>query len=83
MKNMRQAYTGDNRTQRARGRRAIVWAAAVLLCAALLPSCKGKPPPPPPPPAVTVVQPVERLITDYIETTGSTQAILTVHSAHA
>ena len=78
MKSMRQAHAGDKRTQRTRGRRAIVWAAAVLLCAALLPSCKGKPPPPPPPPAVTVVQPVERLITDYIETTGSTQAILTV-----
>lgn len=57
---------------------AAVWAAAALLCAAFLLSCRAKPAPPPPPPAVTVVRPVARLITEYIESTGSTQAILTV-----
>jgi RND family efflux transporter MFP subunit len=41
-------------------------------------SCKAKPAPPPAPPAVTVVHPVVQLITDYIESTGSTQAIMTV-----
>ena len=33
---------------------------------------------PPPPPTVTVAQPVERRVTDYLELTGSTQAIKTV-----
>ncbi len=33
---------------------------------------------PPPPPKVTVSQPVKRLVTDYLEFTGNTQAINTV-----
>lgn len=33
---------------------------------------------PPPPPTVTVAQPAERRVTDYLELTGSTQAIKTV-----
>ncbi len=33
---------------------------------------------PPPPPAVTVVQPVSRTVTDYLELTGNTQAFNTV-----
>ena len=33
---------------------------------------------PPPPPAVTVAQPVQRVVTDYLELTGNTQAIYTV-----
>ena len=41
-------------------------------------SCREKAPPPPPPPSVTVAQPVERRVTDYLELTGSTQAIRTV-----
>ncbi len=54
---------------------------ASLICpifAAYLAGCKEKLPPPPPPPAVTVVQPVQRTITDYLELTGTTQAIQTV-----
>jgi len=41
-------------------------------------ACKEKPPPPPPPPTVTVAQPVQRTVTDYLELTGNTQAIKTV-----
>jgi len=33
---------------------------------------------PPPPPAVTVAQPVQRVVTDFLELTGNTQAIYTV-----
>jgi RND family efflux transporter MFP subunit len=33
---------------------------------------------PPPPPAVTVAQPVQRPVTDYLELTGNTQAVMTV-----
>jgi len=33
---------------------------------------------PPPPPTVTVAQPVRRVVTDYLECTGNTQAIKTV-----
>jgi len=41
-------------------------------------ACKEKTPPPPPPPTVTVAQPVERTVTDYLELAGNTQAIETV-----
>jgi len=41
-------------------------------------ACKEKPPPSPPPPIVTVAQPVQRTVTDYLELTGNTQAIKTV-----
>jgi RND family efflux transporter MFP subunit len=33
---------------------------------------------PPPPPAVTVAQPVQGKVTDYLELTGNTQAVITV-----
>jgi len=41
-------------------------------------ACKEKTSPPPPPPEVTVAQPVQRIVTDYLELTGNTQAIYTV-----
>jgi len=41
-------------------------------------ACKEKTPPPPPPPTVTVAQPVQRTVTDYLELTGNTRAIKTV-----
>jgi len=41
-------------------------------------ACKEKTSPPPPPPTVTVAQPVQRTVTDYLELTGNTQAIKTV-----
>jgi len=41
-------------------------------------ACKEKVSHPPPPPTVTVVQPVERTVTDYLELAGNTQAIKTV-----
>src|SRR5262245_49812100 len=45
----------------------------------LLPGCGEKPKPqPPPPPSVTVAQPVRRMVTDYLDLTGNTQAIYSV-----
>ncbi len=45
----------------------------------LLAGCEKKTPnAPPPPPTVTVTQPVQRVVTDYLELTGNTQAINTV-----
>ena len=41
-------------------------------------ACKEKTPPPPPPPTVTVAQPVQRTVTDYLELTGNTRAIKAV-----
>ena len=49
-----------------------------LILLLLLLACKEKAPFVPPPPAVTVVQPVQRTVTDYLELTGNTQAIRTV-----
>lgn len=44
-----------------------------------LPGCGGKSKQqPPPPPKVTVAQPVQRAVADYVELTGNTQAIYTV-----
>ena len=54
------------------------WAILCLLLALLLPSCKEKPRPAPSPPAVTVAQPLERIVTDHLDLTGNTQAIMTV-----
>jgi RND family efflux transporter MFP subunit len=48
------------------------------MLAVYLVGCKEKLPPPPPPPTVTVAQPVQRTVTDYLELTGNTQAIETV-----
>jgi RND family efflux transporter MFP subunit len=54
-----------------------VW--AICLISLILPiACKEKASAPPPPPAVTVAQPVQRIVTDYLELTGNTQAIYTV-----
>jgi len=45
----------------------------------LLADCKGKKPQaPPPPPKVSVVQPLQRKVTYYLELTGNTQAVNTV-----
>src|SRR4029434_3697112 len=47
--------------------------------AVILAGCKDTPKPqPPPPPKVTVAQPQQRMVTDYLELTGTTQAIYTV-----
>jgi len=54
-----------------------VW--AICLVFLIFPiACKEKAPAPPPPPAVTVAQPVRKVVTDYLELTGNTQAIYTV-----
>ena len=51
----------------------------IIALVALLAGCGEKPKPqPPPPPKVTVAQPVHRMVTDYLELTGNTQAIYTV-----
>jgi RND family efflux transporter MFP subunit len=42
----------------------------------LVAACRERPKPPPPP-TVTVAQPVQRAVTDYLELTGNTQAIKT------
>ncbi len=55
-----------------------VRALSCLLLAVFLPSCKEKPKPPQPPPAVTVAQPLERRVTDRLDLTGNTQAVMTV-----
>ena len=61
-----------------RSRRISAWLAYPLLLIFLV-GCGEKPKPaPPPPPAVTVAQPVRRMVTDYLELTGNTQAIDTV-----
>ncbi len=54
---------------------------ALIICLMLLIlpiACKKKPTAPPPPPSVTVAQPVQKIVTDYLELTGNTQAIYTV-----
>jgi RND family efflux transporter MFP subunit len=58
----------------------IAWTALVLCtCFLLVGACEKKAKQsPPPPPAVTVVQPVQRQVTDYLELPGSTQAIKAV-----
>ncbi len=52
-----------------------------ILCSVVLivlAACKEKAAAPPPPPAVTVAQPVQRQVTDYLEFPGNTQAVYTV-----
>jgi len=52
---------------------------AWIAISAVVAGCGGKPQPQaPPPPKVTVAQPVHRMVTDYLELTGNTQAIYTV-----
>ncbi len=41
-------------------------------------ACREKAKPALPPPAVTIAQPIQRAVTDYLELTGTTQAIKTV-----
>jgi RND family efflux transporter MFP subunit len=54
------------------------WGMSLLLLV-LLVACKEKTSyAPPPPPKVTVSQPVRRVVTDYLELTGNTQAVNTV-----
>jgi len=54
-----------------------VWTICLIILI-FLTACKEKAPPPPPPPGVTVAQPVRKVVTDYLELTGNTQAIYTV-----
>jgi RND family efflux transporter MFP subunit len=54
---------------------------ALIICLMLLIlpiACKEKASPPPPPPAVTVAQPVRKVVTNYLDLSGNTQAIYTV-----
>lgn len=54
-----------------------IW--TILLVFLIFPAgCGKKTQAPPPPPTVTVSQPVQREVTDYLELTGSTQAVNTV-----
>ena len=56
-----------------------VAAVASFCCLLCLAGCKGKKPQaPPPPPKVTVVQPLQRKVTFYLELPGNTQAVNTV-----
>jgi len=61
--------------------RSIQGVSAWIICLVLLIlpiACKQKASAPPPPPAVTVAQPVRKVVTDYLELTGNTQAIYTL-----
>jgi len=62
-------------------RKALEAFAGCMICLVLVittAACRKQVQGPPPPPTVTVAQPVERRVTDYLELTGSTQAIRTV-----
>lgn len=59
------------------GCRALLLAAPGLLLL-LLSGCEKKAPPPPPPPTVTVAQPVQRVVADYLELNGISRAVRTV-----
>jgi membrane fusion protein, multidrug efflux system len=54
------------------------WIALLLVLCISLGACRKQQPPAPSPPTVTVAQPVQRTVTDYLELTGNTQAIMTV-----
>ena len=67
------------RKNNASGRIQGISAWAICLMLLILPiACKKKTLAPPPPPGVTVAQPVRKVVTDYLELTGNTQAIYTV-----
>ena len=51
---------------------------STLIFFILIAGCKAKQAVPPPPPKVTVKQPEQRTVTDYLELSGNTQAINTV-----
>ncbi len=55
----------------------LTWITCLLLLTLLI-ACKQKAPPQPPPPGVVVTQPVRKVVTDYLELSGNTQAIYTV-----
>ncbi len=59
------------------GQEVLAWITCLLLLTLPI-ACKKKAPPPPPPPGVAVVQPVRKVVTDYLELSGNTQAIYTV-----
>ena len=54
------------------------WALLLSLLVFLSACQEKKAPPPPPPPKVTVAQPVQRVVTDYLELNGTSQAVRTV-----
>ena len=54
------------------------WIMVAVLVAVQAGCREAPPPPPPPPPKVTVAQPVQQTVTDYLDLTGNTQAIYTV-----
>jgi RND family efflux transporter MFP subunit len=57
--------------------RVSTWISVPILL--ILLACEEKPTlAPPPPPAVAIAQPVHQSVTDYLELTGNTQAVLTV-----
>ncbi|HEY3278546.1 MAG TPA: efflux RND transporter periplasmic adaptor subunit [Syntrophorhabdaceae bacterium] len=56
----------------------LIWIIASILFIPSLPGCRKKAPPPPPPPSVSVALPEKRRVTDYLELTGTTQAVMTV-----
>jgi len=67
------------RTHRLRGTARISSWITVSALAAILTGCGEKPQSqPPPPPKVTVAQPLQQMVTDYLELTGNTQAVYTV-----
>src|SRR5215510_3447141 len=66
------------RRRQQRIRRISGWITVSAL-AAILTGCGEKPQSqPPPPPKVTVAQPLQQMVTDYLELTGNTQAVYTV-----
>lgn len=65
--------------RRETGRPSALATCALAIVSILLGGCGEKPKQqPPPPPKVTVAQPAQRVVTDYLELTGNTQAIYTV-----
>jgi len=56
--------------------KAACWSALIVFI--LIAGCKAKKAAPPPPPSVTVKQPEQRTVTDYLELSGNAQAINTV-----
>ncbi len=51
---------------------------ALLILLLPVPGCEKKAQAPPPPPKVTVSQPIQRVVTDYLELSGNTQPVNTV-----